>query len=187
MESILWLLVPLIVINSYHAFMMYSVAKKTGYRNSISETAFHSTNTLTVYIMLHVVGALCFLVFAYLLYRDYSLVLPALFLFLAAVFDATQVMTLSKKTNHTPMYLRDFHQLSAWLMTICYLLFALSLLSVAGNYIAIVLFMLFLGHVYVASHMLKHRYFWFAQMAVFVSISMVMVIAAVRMATGGGQ
>lgn len=174
-------------MNSYHAYMMYAATKKTGYRNSISETAFHSTIVLAIYKILHVLGALCFLAFSYVLYRDFNLVLPSIFLFFAAVFDAIQVITLSKNTNHTPLYLRDFHQLSAWLMTICYLLFALSLLAVAGSYIVMILFVILLGHVYVASHMLKHRYFWFAQMTVFVSISMLMIIATVRATDGGAR
>lgn len=179
MYASLLLVAPLIVGNLWHAVMPFIGRRKTNFKNSISENALRSKGVLLTHRIVHLALSFCFIIYSLYLFSQ-GVVLVAVLLVAAALFDAIQVMTLSKRTNHTPMYFRDIHQIFAWLMSITYLIFSLAFAVYQQIPVpAIIGYMLFLVLLLLVSLYEKHSYFWFAQMIFFVVVSMVMAALAI--------
>lgn len=174
MYTSLLLAVPLLVGNLWHAIMPLVGRKRTDFKNSISENALRSKSVLLTHRLVHVGLSVCFFFYAAYLFNQ-GLIAASVLLVCAALCDSIQVVTLSRRTNHTPMYFRDIHQVSAWTMAIAYLVFSIVFainLGVIGaifwTYIA------WLACIFIVLFYAKHRLFWFVQMAFFVSVSTMM-------------
>lgn len=175
MESIL-LFAPLFGVNIWHAAVICMSKIETGRFASISESALLSPLTLCVHRTVHVLGALCFIAFGVLIIDVWW---PgALLLVLAAVFDVFQALYLNKKTNHRAFRLRDAHQVLAWTMAVCYMLFCLLFtihthvdLWLVASYVGILL------SVIIWNQLTRFAYFWVAQMIFFVLTSVMMGIS----------
>ncbi len=153
--------------------------KKTRFKNSISENALRSSRVLLTHRVVHLALSVSFLFYAAYLFT-HGLIVISLLLAIAAIFDAVQVVTLSKNTNHTPMYFRDIHQVTAWAMAISYLLFSLAfaLAQQADAYLMTV-YVICLVCVLIGIRYARKAYFWFVQMTFFISVSTMMAWLAV--------
>ena len=179
MFSSLWLAIPLVVGNTWHLIMPFVGWRTFGFKNSISENATRSKGILFIHRTVHIGLAFCFLVYSSFLWTQ-SFHVAAILLIVAALFDTAQVLKLSSRTNHTPLYLRDKHQFLAWSMALFYLLFSIVFAVEKQLPINVLVgFVLSLGGVLIISFVTNQRYFWFAQMAFFVSTSTVMAVSAV--------
>ncbi|MCA9328065.1 hypothetical protein KDA14_06050, partial [Candidatus Saccharibacteria bacterium] len=169
--SLLLIILPLVVGNTWHAIMLWMSSRRGMFANSISENALISKPVLEVHRAMHIILAVCFTVYSYGLWeRGYPSL--AVLLTSAVVLDVTQVLTLSKHTKHTPFYFRDRHQLAAWLMAVLYLLYTIAAAITA--HVGAVWIVIYLGYILlmqVGSSLTEHRYFWLAQMVFFVSVS----------------
>ncbi len=171
-----WLLAaPLIVGNAWHVLMLWLAHNRGQLANSISENALANPMALLVHRSMHIFLAVSFFVFSYGLWSHGYKMLSVL-LVLAVIFDVLQVMLLSEKTNHTPLYFRDAHQLSAWVMAVAYLLYTIAAAAAANVGLAwITAYLCYITLMYVGSRLTKHRYFWVAQMVFFISVSVAIV------------
>lgn len=114
-----------------------------------------------------------------ILYRQ-GFVIQACLLIVASLLDILQAMTLSQKTVHAPFYIRDIHQVTAWLMAAFYLVYLVSLAAAKQVDVwIIVLFLLGIVMIYLVSTITKHQYFRYAQMGYFVSVSIGLAVCAI--------
>jgi len=169
---------PLVVINLWHTVVLL-VARRNGRSwRSISESATSTQTTLLIHRIVHIAGAACFVAYAIWLVANTQFGWVALALSLAALCDATQVITLSQKTKHYPVMSRDIHQLTAWAMAAGYLLFSVAYAlanEVSGG--LIISYIVFLYVNYAWSALTKHKYFWLAQMVFFLGVSGMIVVS----------
>ena len=177
--TILLLAIPMFLAGVvWHSIMPFIGKEKTSLKNSISENALKSRNVLIFHRAVHVAISICFLVYSWLLFPNYAL--SAFLLAVGAIFDIIQVMTLSKRSNHTPMYIRDTHQIAAWLMAVSYLAFSIVIALQRGIDIVLILaYIIWLTLMFILSTKTNHKYFWFAQMGFFTSLAFAMVAFAV--------
>ncbi|MFZ1801822.1 MAG: hypothetical protein WAW62_03150 [Candidatus Saccharimonas aalborgensis] len=169
--------VPLIFVNIWHGVVIAIARHRGGVWRSISESALVGNDTLLIHRIMHVVGALCFYGFGIWLCADQRFHLSAGILFIAATFDITQALALNKNTQHTPINMKDIHQLTAWVMAVGYLLFSVVFMRAVGvRDIIIWSYIVWLLAVYCCSLLIKHRYFWMTQMVFFISVEIVVLI-----------
>jgi hypothetical protein len=91
--------------------------------NSVSETALYSVKTLTAYKVIHIISAVVFISYAiYIAGIDNTYIIPSVLLAFAGLLDITQSILLTKKSSHARFDISDPHQLSAWMMSIAYVL-----------------------------------------------------------------
>lgn len=176
-ELLVW---PLIAINVWHALVIVQARHESKLRNSISESATNSPAILLAHQAVHFCVAIGLFLYAVQLVSSPGLVVPGIFLSLAAILDVVQVITLNKNTVHTPLYFRDVHQFAAWVMTMSFLFF--TLLFAVDKHLPmreIVILIAILLCLYAASTRVGHKHYWLWQMCVFVSISVMMVRAGI--------
>lgn len=179
MQASLLLYAPLVFVNVWHAIVILLARKMKRPWGSISESAVASSTLLTVHKAIHVIGAICFFMYGLWLFSTQAMPLVAAVLCITSLFDCVQVMALNARTDHTPLNIRDHHQLLAWLMAISDLAFCI--LFAVGKQVALPIlfaFLCILGITTLWLKVTKFRYFWLAQMIFFVSGSVMIVIAA---------
>lgn len=179
MSAYFLMVLPLLIGNTWHAIMPFVGRKKTKFKNSISENALRSVKVLMIHRAIHILLSICFIIYAVGLMQQ-GIWLAAILLIIAATLDSLQVIFLSLRTNHTVFHFKDAHQMTAWLMAIFYLIYSFVLAyshQVDCSLIAIYLLLLFI--ISLSILFVKHRYFWFSQMAYFVTVSAAMAVFAV--------
>lgn len=169
---------PIIVINLWHIVVLL-VARQNGRSwRSISESAASTQTTLLIHRVVHIAGAACFITYAIWLATNTPFGWVALALALAALCDATQVITLSQRTKHYPVMSRDIHQLTAWAMAAGYLVFSVAYAFARDVSVGVLIgYAVFLLASYAWSAFTKHKYFWLAQMIFFFAVSGTIVVS----------
>ncbi len=172
MKSVLFL-APLVFVNVWHGMVIALARVMNGSFASISESALLRGMTLWTHRLIHVIGAVCFMAFAAVSFR--SIGFCSVVLFVAAVFDIAQAVYLSEKTDHSPMNLRDTHQLFAWMMAAGYLLFCVFYAVSAQVHAGLVAVYITMLALIAGGNKLSHfKHFWAAQMLFFVLTSLLM-------------
>ncbi|QQS21726.1 hypothetical protein IPM09_04380 [Candidatus Saccharibacteria bacterium] len=176
------LLVPLIFVNLWHGLVIAIARKRGKVWRSISESALAGKDTLVLHRTMHVIGAVCFYIFALWMWPSTQLRWSAGILAVAATFDIAQAFALSIKTLHAPISLKDAHQVTAWIMAGAYLLFSVVFMQNAGvPNLLVICYLVWLFIVYAWSSLMRHKHFWLTQMIFFVSVEVVVLIAAIKL------
>lgn len=166
-------IVALIIVNAWHLYLVVKVRPTVVNANSVSESALASHKTFLLHRIIHTLCAAVFMAFAInLIIHNSRFLLPSLALLLAASFDIMQGLKLTSCTNHKPGTLSDPHQVSAWLMSVFYLVACILLLSESGYFYQVALPII--GILFGTSfwlHATKMKYFYIGQMIFFVIVS----------------
>lgn len=166
---------PLLFINAWHILLLTCLGKA----KSISESALVSHKVLVIHRIVHIIGAVCFIVYAVAIARNPDFYVTALLLICAAALDTMQVLTLNTSTDHTPMKLSDKHQFMAWVMAALYFLFALAFAITAHVPIIIIIcFVLFLLLVFGFSRAKRFSNFACMQMLFFLTVSAIVAASS---------
>lgn len=125
----------------------------------------------------HTLISMSLIAYALLYLRaELGLLLPVILLITGATMDIIEVMTLNENTPTGPDA-KDVHQLTAWVMALSYLFFAISL-AVYAEYSALVvnaIWIVFLIMITSAAK-IKFRYFWAFQMSYFLMLSILIAL-----------
>lgn len=112
----------LLLVNGYHLYLVLNLTTKMK-ANSVSESALYSTKTLIAYKIIHSICAAVFIAYAiHVATLDNTYLIASILLACAGLLDITQSIFLTKKTSHAQGKVSDPHQLSAWPMSISYVL-----------------------------------------------------------------
>ena len=169
---------PLIVVNIWHGLLTYVVCVKNKSACSISEAALHSAKTLRIHRLMHMYSAVSFAIYAFVLMNTQNMQIPAIVLLFGAAFDALQSVLLNRHTNHSSLALNDLHQLSAWTMAVCYLVFAIlyaNTMGVSSGVLICAVALLILT--FLINVLTKFRLFFVAQMIFFITVSTIIIIS----------
>lgn len=162
----------LLLVNGYHLYLVLNLTTRMNV-NSVSESALYSTKTLTAYKIIHSVCAAVFIAYALQVGTiDDTYLIPCILLALAGLLDITQSIFLAKKTSHAQGNLSDPHQLSAWLMSIAYVLACIIFLFKIGLWyqLALPIIMLLIVTAFWLK-ITKSKYYYVGQMIFFFAIS----------------
>jgi hypothetical protein len=173
-------LLPLIWVNVWHSYLL-AKRSKDNRPHSISEHATETPELLRTHRFMHSSSSAVMAVFAlgFLLPNGY--VLAACFLITAAVFDVLEVFTLNKTNASTTLVLNG-HTATAWPMALFYLLYATVIIPVAQlNPLLSVAIWITPTVIAAVFKWRKFRGFWIVQHVYFCLLSLVLIIAHLRL------
>lgn len=171
------LIFPLFLVNFWHGYLLMT-NKSPERPGSISEHACANSRHLVLHKNFHILISVFLIGYAVgYLFAELGLTLLAALLVLGATMDIIEVSTLNKNTPTSPD-VKDIHQITAWIMAISYVLFALGLAFHAGlpfmivnaTWISFVLLVIW-------SLKINFKSFWAFQMAYFFVLSIIILIA----------
>ncbi len=173
-------LLPLVWVNVWHSLLL-ARGSKDNRPHSISEHATETPQLLRTQRLMHSSSSAVMVVFAlgFLLPNGHPL--AACLLIAAAVFDVLEVLTLNKSNAATTLQLNS-HTATAWPMALFYLLYATVIIPIARlNPLLAVPIWLTPALVATLFKWRKFSGFWIVQHVYFCLLSLVLIIAHVRL------
>lgn len=184
MDAILLLtLLPLILVNSWHAWLLVR-HPKTSRPLTISEHAVESGWLLLAHRVMHAVPLPIFVFFAFSYLIPEGHTVAAVLLMVGATFDVAEVLTLNRGTASMDTKL-NAHFVTAWVMALSYLLYGLLISNTAGvsRYVYGTILLVCACLLMFAITNTFKRYFLIMQMLFFVLVSSVVFIAHMNLIT----
>lgn len=173
-----------IVGNIWHAVLL-SLRTEGNRPLTISEHAVERDNLLLVHRIVHSAPIIVFmpLILGYLLPSGHYL--AALLLSSAAIFDSLETLTLNKRTAPLESSV-NAHNVTAWVMALSYIAYAVVISRIADLSLWVYGSILFVCAVLlvIAVRGIQKRRFLIMQMAYFVLVSLVGVLAHIRLIIG---
>ncbi len=173
-------LLPLAGINIWHGILL-AQRSRDGKPHTISEHAAETPRLLLIHRLVHTISPAIFLLFGFGYLLPHGHTLAFAFLAVGVTLDAIEVMTLSKGGPKGPFTL-SVHHVTAWLMALSYLSYAIIISSTSNMspWISNSIWVSFVLLLTLSAHR-KFRHFWIEQMLYFTFVCLIAAIAHVRL------
>lgn len=169
----------LVGLNLWHFYL--TVFKNVDHRaNSISEIATSTGKTLLAHKLLHFIGAFFLISFAvgYLIPND--MVVVGVLLLTGAVADILQAITLDRLNSFHPLK-PEAHQIFAWVMQACYVLYTALIGQEVGLNWAVYAVTVAVVCASAATFLTKFHRFWIIQNLSFIFLAIIIFISHIRL------
>lgn len=172
-------LLPLVGLNFWHTILLLQPSRDRK-PHTISEHAVQSSSLLFRHRMAHTTSSVVLVLFGsfYLLANGYHL--AGWLLISGAFFDILEVLTLNKKSASEVAHF-NYHVVTAWSMALCYLLYASTIVLIAGfgMYLAVLIWSSF-ALLLAVSAFRRFRNFWFTQHIYFCFLALIMIVSHIN-------
>lgn len=176
MVSFLTLSVPVVSVNLWHGYLLVS-RKDDGKPHTISEHGAANARLLLIHRILHISASILLITYALTFLRERGFGVAMTFLVVGAICDVAEVLALNLNVKSGPD-LKDVHQLTAWGMAFCYMAFGITI-ALAAHFSSLVVngvWLVFLAMLLISIQQ-KFYKFWIYQMAYFVMLSVLIIVA----------
>ena len=169
-------LLPIVAVNVWHSALL-SKRNKVDKLQTISQHAADNPRLLLIHRIVHISLSVIIIVLAldYLLPNNY--LWAGVLLIAAAIFDILEVITLNKKSS-VGVIVINYHTVTAWAMSLCYLLYASLMIIIAGlpSWFVAVIWVLLLALLILSTYR-KFERFWITQHIYFCFLSVTIMVA----------